>query len=196
LPIIGLYTGARPREICQLNPQCDYGEVDGVWHLSFNETTPAGKGVVKSIKTGETRHVPLHPELVRLGLPEYLARMKQEGADRLFPTFRVKGGNPYTVAGADFSELLRKVGLYDNRTKGATVTGMYVFRKTFATYGDEQGIKVEPFVGHREHGKSITQKHYVTRAKSVPLLFDAFKDLNFGVVIPSRCYVKPVKTDR
>lgn len=189
LPVIALYTGARPREICQLNPQCDWGRVESVWYLSFDETTPAGKGITKSIKTGETRHVPLHPELVRLGLPEYLERMKRQGADRLFPTFRVKGGNPYTVAGADFSDLLRKVGLYDNQTRGANVTGMYVFRKTFATYGDEQGIKVEPFVGHREHGKSITQRHYVTRPKRVPLLFDAFKTLRFGVDIPVRTYV-------
>jgi integrase len=106
LPVIGLYTGARPREICQLNPQCDWGEVGGVWFLTFDENTTAGEGVIKSIKTGEKRLVPLHPELVRMGLPEYLARMRETGAGRLFPAYRLKAGNPYMVAGAEFSELL------------------------------------------------------------------------------------------
>lgn len=188
LPIIGLYTGARLREICQLNPQCDWGVEGGVWYLAFDENTPAGQGVKKTIKTGETRNVPLHPELIRLGLPEYLERMRKGGADRLFPSFRVKGGNPYTVAGVAFTELLKEVGIYDNQTKKAKVTGMYVFRKTFATYGDEQGVRVEPFVGHRQRGKTITQKHYITRAKQVPWLYEEFKHLDFKVKVPLRSY--------
>lgn len=189
LLIIGLYTGARPREICQLNPQCDWGKVGGVWFLTFDENTPAGDSVIKSIKTGEKRLVPLHPELVQLGLPEYLARMRDTGADRLFPSYRVKGGNPYMVAGAEFSELLRRVGLYDNQTKGAKVTGMYVFRKTFATYGDGQDINVAPFVGHRNTDKTITEKHYITRPKEMPWLFERFAALDFSVTIPMRAWM-------
>lgn len=186
LPVIGLYTGARPREICQLNPQGDWGEVGGVGFLIFDENTPAGKGVTKSIKTGERRLIPMHPELVRLGLPEYLARLRKEGADRLFPGYRLKAGNPYVVAGAEFSELLRTVGLYDNQTKGAKVTGMYIFRKTFSTYGDEQDINVAPFVGHRNNDKSITERHYITRAKEMPWLYDRFRALDFSVRVPLR----------
>lgn len=193
LPVIGLYTGARPREICQLNPQCDWGVMGQVWFLIFDENTASGNGVIKSIKTGERRLVPLHPELVRLGLPEYLTRMREAGADRLFPAYRLKAGNPYMVAGAEFSELLRTVGLYDNTTKGAKVTGMYVFRKTFATYGDEQDINVAPFVGHRDNDKTITERHYITRAKEMPWLFDRFKMLDFSVKVPvpTRCIKQP-----
>lgn len=186
LPVIALYTGARPREICQLNPQGDWGEMDGVGFLIFDENTPAGKGVTKSIKTGERRLIPMHPELVRLGLPDYLTRMRKAGADRLFPSYRLKAGNPYMVAGAEFSELLRTVGLYDNQTKGAKVTGLYIFRKTFSTYGDEQDINVAPFVGHRDNDKSITERHYITRAKEMPWLYERFKALDFSVSVPLR----------
>lgn len=192
LPVIGLYTGARPREICQLNPQCDWGQHDSVWYLDFNGNKAAGKGITKSIKTGDARLVPLHPELVRLGLPEYLARMKAAGADRLFPGFRVKGGNPYIVAGADFTELLKTVGLYDDVTKGEKVTGMYVFRKTFATNGDRQGIKVEPFIGHGETGKTVTQESYIANPtknpEDMPYLYGAFEKLSFGMQVPLRSY--------
>lgn len=193
LPVIGLYTGARPREICQLNPQCDWGTEEGVWYLDFNANKQAGKGVKKSIKTGEARLVPLHPELVRLGLPEYLERMKAAGADRLFPSFRVKGGNPYMAAGADFTELLRVTGLYDDVTKGEKVTGMYVFRKTFATNGDRQGVKVEPFIGHGESGKTIAQESYIMSPtkdpEDMPYLYGAFKKLDFGVRVPMRGFL-------
>lgn len=190
LPVIGLYTGARPREICQLNPQCDWGKEGEVWYLDFNEKKAAGEGVKKSIKTSETRLVPLHPELVRLGLPQYLERMKAVGSDRLFPGFRVKGGNPYTVAGGDFTELLKTTGLYDDAIKDEKVTGMYVFRKCFATYGDRQGIKVEPFIGHGESGKTIAQESYITsptkNPEDMPYLYGAFKGLDFGVRVPLR----------
>ena len=184
LAVIGLYTGARPREVCQLNPQCDWGETEGVWYLTFDENTPAGAKVKKTIKTGEKRFVPLHPELVRLGLPEHLQRLKDGGADRMFPGVRIKQGNPYTAAGEDFTDLLKTVGLYDNQTTGAMVLGYYVFRKTFATYGDEQHINVAPFVGHREVGKTVTQQHYITRAKRLPWLYESFKDLAYPVTIP------------
>lgn len=184
LAVIGLYTGARPREICQLNPQCDWGKTEGVWYLTFDENTPAGAEVKKTIKTGEKRFVPLHPELVRLGLPEHLQQLKDGGADRMFPGVRVKKGNPYEVVQEEFTALLKATGLYDNQTVGAMVLGYYVFRKTFATYGDEQHINVAPFVGHREAGKTVTQKHYITRPKRVPWLYERFKELAYPVAIP------------
>lgn len=190
LPVIGLYTGARPREICQLNPQCDWGKEGEVWYFDFNENKPAGIGVKKFIKTSDTRLVPLHPELVRLGLPAYLERMRTAGADRLFPSFRVKGGNPYMAAGADFTELLRTTGLYDDATKAEKVTGMYVFRKTFATNGDRQGVKVEPFIGHGETGKTMAQESYISspskNAEDMPYLYASFRGLDFGVKVPKR----------
>ena len=80
--------------------------------------------------------------------------------------------------------MLKNTGLYDNQTVGAMVLGYYVFRKTFSTYGDEQHIDVAPFVGHRERGQTITDKHYITRAKRVPWLFEAFKALSYPVRVP------------
>lgn len=123
-----LFTGARPREVCQSNPQVDFGQVDGHWYVDLDEKSPAGKGVRKTIKTGEARRVPLHPELIRLGFPEYVQRLRNAGADRLFPSWRVKSGNPYTANGVLFSDLLRRAGLY-TAASGEQVTGAYTLRK-------------------------------------------------------------------
>ena len=118
LPVAGLHTGARPRELCQLNTQCDFGSEDGIHYLDFDKTSAAGNGISKTVKNGEARRIPLHPELLRLGFYGYLKRLKEESADRMFPIFRVKKGNPCEVAGGLFSDLLRE-GLQNPRASGS-----------------------------------------------------------------------------
>jgi len=65
IPLLGLYTGAREEELCQMDTT-DIVEVDGVWCIDINQNGPQ-----KSVKTSEQRIVPLHPFLVELGLPKF-----------------------------------------------------------------------------------------------------------------------------
>lgn len=163
LLVVMLFTGARPREVCQLNPQVDFGVVGADWYIDLDDKTPAGAGVKKSIKTGEARRIPLHPELVRLGFPEYLNRLRKEGADRLFPSWRVKQGNPFTAHYDLVAEHLKEVGLYTRTAPpGEQVTGAYALRKTFVTQCRNQGVVSKEITGHRD-GKTtaIQERHYV-----------------------------------
>lgn len=187
LPIIGLYTGARPREICQLNPQCDWGESEGIPFLKFSKDTAAGRGVKKAVKTGEERTIPMHSELVRLGLPAYLERLKQAKADRMFPGVRIKKGNPYEVAGESFTELLKTVGLYDDKAPpGRQVLGMYVMRKTFITFASHQRVVSFSMTGHSEDTTTIQRRHYITEHEPLALMAEELKKLSFPVSIPKR----------
>lgn len=187
LPIIGLYTGARPREICQLNPQCDWGESDGIPFLKFSKDTAAGQGVKKTVKTDEERTIPMHSELVRLGLPVYLERLKKAKADRMFPGVRIKKGNPYEVAGESFTELLKTVGLYDDKAApGRQVLGMYVMRKTFITFASHQRVVSFAMTGHSEDTTTIQRRHYITEHEPLALMSEELKKLSFPVSIPKR----------
>lgn len=188
LPLIGLYTGARPREICQLNPQHDWGEESGVHFLRVDALSPAGAGVTKSVKTDEVRRIPLHPELVRLGLPEYLAAKRDIGADRLFPSVRVKKGNPYEIAGERFTALLKKTGIYDdNAPPGRKVLGMYVFRKTFITFAGNQGIPTFGITGHKpDHMTDIQWERYRMSPQSLEQMTVDLGRIDYGLVIPLR----------
>jgi len=58
VPLLGLYTGCRLEEICQLYVE-DIKQVDGINVLDINQDKPD-----KSVKTNERRMVPLHPFLV------------------------------------------------------------------------------------------------------------------------------------
>jgi integrase len=159
--LVMLLTGARPREVCQANPQVDFGNVDDHWYMDLDERSAAGKGIRKTIKTGEARRIPLHAELVRLGFPEYVQRIRDAGADRLFPSWRIKQGNPYTAHGSLFSDLLRAAGLYTTKA-GEQVTGAYTLRKTFITQCRNQGVVSKEITGHSDGTTTAIQdRHYI-----------------------------------
>lgn len=78
IPLLGLYTGARLEELCQL--YCDQvAQVDGYWCLKIEEGYPE-----QSVKTSEKRTVPLHPFLIdNLGFHKWVQRRGGKG-DRLW----------------------------------------------------------------------------------------------------------------
>src|SRR5690606_7003432 len=64
LPLLGLHTGARINELCQINPAEDWITPDGIHCLHITTETEAGEDVTKSINTGTPRIVPIHPKLI------------------------------------------------------------------------------------------------------------------------------------
>jgi integrase len=96
LPALALFSGGRLNELSQLHLVDIQRTAAGTWFLDFNLV---GSGKIdepdKRLKTvNSIRKVPLHPELVRLGLPEYVQALAGAGYDRLFPELRfdrVKG---------------------------------------------------------------------------------------------------------
>jgi integrase len=79
LPIVGYFTGARIREICQLHTD-DVKEVDGIWFLDINEEDG------KSIKTkAARRRVPIHASLRNLGFLSYVQHVRKTGSKSLWP---------------------------------------------------------------------------------------------------------------
>lgn len=149
LPLVALYTGARPRELCQINPQVDCGLHEGIPFFLISEKTAADDGVVKTVKTGEERWVPIHPELVRLGFLNYVDKVKEQGARRLFPGFGMHKGNPAARAGAWFSDFLGELGLRDEAPK-ALISGLYAFKKTFITEANRLWLRFQPITGNVE----------------------------------------------
>lgn len=164
LSVVAFFTGARPRELCQINPQVDFGQFEGHWYIDISAHSAAGKNVSKTVKTGEERRLPLHRELVELGFHEYLQRMKQKGKDRIFPNSGVKSGNPYQTLGCEFTDLLKGVGLYDDTASpGRQVLGIYVARKTFVTQAAAQKVVSKEMTGHADDRTTEMQrKHYIS----------------------------------
>ena len=78
VPLIGMYSGARLNEICQLYVE-DVKRFEGVWCFDINDERD------KRLKTLSSRRlVPIHPRLAELGFLEYVEQLRGHGAVRLW----------------------------------------------------------------------------------------------------------------
>lgn len=122
-PLIALYSGGRLNEIGQLTVD-DLKQTDGIWCLHF---TDAGDEDEKSLKSEAARRVvPVHPELVKLGLLDHAKAMRKQGEARLFPTWQ-RGGDGYysSIFSKWFARFLDSVEIKDRRLV------FHSFRHTF-----------------------------------------------------------------
>ena len=84
LPLIGLYTGAREREIAQLYVD-DIKIEDGVHFFNFSTDSNDPQ---QSIKNSQShRKTPIHKELITRGLLTYVDELRKKRVARLFPMF-------------------------------------------------------------------------------------------------------------
>ena len=166
LPTLGLFTGARVNELCQLNPQVDILQEPetGIWYLWITTESEADPGIQKSVKTGESRKVPLHKKLIELGFLGYVSRIKASGVKRLFPLWNpAPDGKASPAAEKWFVRLIKKSGLRDETPK-AQLVGMHSFRHTFLSYGaaSKPSLNLGPITGHAQvaPGVSAVQAGY------------------------------------
>lgn len=152
LPLVMLYSGARPAEIAQLHVE-DVREHHRSWIIHI--TTEGGGG--KSTKTkGSMRVVPVHPQLIALGFVAYCEGMKANGETRIFPNaLRNQRGQMVADFSRDFGRYLTRIGVKVGRG-----LSLYSFRHGFvdalrrAEYLDEQfGF----LIGHKAH--SMTEQY-------------------------------------
>ena len=109
-PLIALYTGMRLGEVSQL--ACtDIRMEDGIWAFDINDEE------YKKVKSAAARRViPMHPELIALGLPEFMRDVKalNLGA-QLFPVLLPKDdGSQGNAPGKKWDLYLKVVELTDD----------------------------------------------------------------------------------
>lgn len=152
VPLLGLYTGARLGELCQLTP-ADVQTVEGIPAIAI---TDDGDG--KTVKTAAgKRTIPLHPELIRLGFLSYAQRMKDQRAASLWPRMSLRKDKPSDYFGRWFLLLRESVGL-----QGAGGVTSHYFRHTVRTVMHRAGMSeatMDRITGHETPG-SVGAKVY------------------------------------
>jgi integrase len=110
LPVLCLFTGARPNEMAQLHVTDLQRTTADTWFLDIAETADDDEestGTAKTLKTTTSRRkIPLHPELIKIGFVQFVEQREKTGAgDRLFPDLKPdKYGNHATYALKRFRE--------------------------------------------------------------------------------------------
>lgn len=132
LPLLSLFMGMRPNEICQMLPSDVKCSIKGAWYVdviaSADDDDAGLDQPAKTLKTAASRRkIPIHPELIALGFVD-LAKAKQKAkAERLF------SGLKKDVYGNWASYSLKR--FRDTFLKGAISVGpkqtFYSFRHSF-----------------------------------------------------------------
>jgi integrase len=128
MPLIMLFSGARPNEIAQLRI-CDLKRTDkGTLFLdlvneSEDEEGDEAKAHVKVLKTETSRRkIPLHSELVRLGFVQFVearAAHEKNSAERLFSELKAnKYGNYAWYVSRRFNEVFLPLEITQGREYG------------------------------------------------------------------------------
>lgn len=111
LPLIMLFSGARPAEIGQLET-ADVRQEHGTWIMHI---TTEGEGDKSTKTAGSMRVVPVHSELIKLGFLDYHKAQAASGSTRLFPNAkRNDSGQMLADYSREFSRYLSRIGMGDD----------------------------------------------------------------------------------
>lgn len=149
---LAIYTGARLGELCQLDLK-DFVEVEGIPCIDINDieapdVDKTTSGRKKRVKTKNARRlVPIHDELIRIGLLRYVQDMRARGEVYLFPELsRTRRDGPAHAASNWFQRYRKAAGL-----DGKQAAVFHSFRHLFITTlldNDVSPHQVAPIVGH------------------------------------------------
>ena len=188
IPLMALYSGARLEELCQLYIE-DFKVIDDTKCFEITTVIEDEDGNVKKVKDVKNkvsrRIVPIHDELLKLGLWEYVQELKTKGHTRLFEELeRKKSSDKYSH---NFSKWFNRhlqdyLGIKGNAKDGAKV--FYSFRHTFINYCVQHSIEdkfFERVVGHKVSGNAFTLGHYAKAMSPKTLKAEVLDKMDFEI---------------
>jgi integrase len=133
LPLMCLFMGMRPNEAAQMHGDDLKRTAKGTWYLDIvatadDDESSSAPGAKKTLKTAASRRrIPLHPELIKIGFPQFAEQRSAAGVTRLFPDLKPdKYGNFASYALKRFNE-----AYLPNAIKMEPRQAFYSFRHSF-----------------------------------------------------------------
>ena len=165
IPMIAMYSGLRLDEICQLCKE-DIELIDGVSCFNIN-----AKGGKKLKTASSARIVPVHPELIRVGLLDHIMNI---GSGSIWPN----------LSPDKFGRWGKKFGGWYSRFNRREITAnakrcFHSFRHTVANQLKQEGVNetvIAELIGHKN--ESITTGRY-GKSYNVKVLAEAIGFLRY-----------------
>lgn len=173
--LIGIFSGARLNEICQLEVN-DIRQEAGRWCFDLND-----EGEGKTLKTGAARRlVPVHSFLLAQGLLSFVERVRKTGETRLFSDLTYDPKNKWGRALSRWfnDRLLVRLGMKSKQLTFHSLRHTMVNRLLNA--GVEEAV-VKALVGHRAEG--VTQATYNRAGYSIERKAEAIERFSVPVSI-------------
>ncbi|SEG46636.1 site-specific integrase [Vibrio hangzhouensis] len=159
LPVLGLYTGARLNELCQLHVDDIRQDVENsLWTLTITDMRDDQSTKNRS----SVRTIPLHHRLIDLGFIEYVKSLNNE---RVFPELK-QGRDGYGSAPSKWFGRFRDKVLPNAKAEKKT---FHSFRHTFTNALKQSGVTASiagAYVGHGDDSETFGRygKAYVASA--------------------------------
>ncbi len=169
IPLIGLYSGMRLNEICQLYLE-DIREEQGILCFDIND-----KGDKRLKNASSERVIPIHSALLDLGIREYVEALRADGKVRLWENLKKKRDGYSHAFGRWFQRHNRRY-VTENRKRV-----FHSFRHTLADNLKQRQVNdliIGEILGH-SHG-SITSSRY-GKSYEPQVMLDALTTLDYGV---------------
>lgn len=198
LPLLGLFTGGRLNELCQLDTEdVSTTKAEGIWTISMLDDE-LDRPLPKSLKNQSSRRIlPIHSELIRMGFLTFVEQAITEKREKLFSdglTYNPKKGwgsnathffcrfpSPSTPASGYFF----KCGIRERDAEGKTDRkNFHSFRHTFTDLAREAGgeayLVLPDLTGHSRYregqvanyGKGFSQSKKQEVLESLPIPVD------------------------
>ncbi|MGH6648207.1 tyrosine-type recombinase/integrase [Aquabacterium sp.] len=186
VPLLGLYTGARQSELCQLRIEDVAFDGQGLTLLILADAGDDEEDAPGTSTKGETtqRRVPVHSDLIRLGFDDYVKTLKKAGEVLLFPAVKRAPGRP---AGEYFSDWFKVYR--DAQGVGKRYQDFHAFRHTSRTRLTDAGVDSaisSALLGHTSGGTGQRVYDHSTAA-----LRPALERLKYPELNLERCYRSP-----
>ncbi|MBR9827177.1 MAG: site-specific integrase [Oceanospirillales bacterium] len=154
VPLLALFSGARINEICQLY----------IDDISLNTEIPSIRITDaredQSLKNSYSqREIPIHSELLRIGIEGYVEYLQQSGQQRLFPDITLSRDGYGSAPSKAFNRMIRSLGISDKKV-------FHSFRHTFSDSLKNKEVQeaiVSDILGH--HHSSMTFGNYGSSSK-------------------------------
>lgn len=175
VPLLGLFTGARLNEICQLKT-ADIQHMQNYWVLDFHSS-----GEDNNLKTSASeRKIPIHPRLISLGFIDYVEAVKAlpKSNGRLFPWLNKYEQGFGDVPSQRFQKVLQALGVWVYRRKV-----FHSFRHTTQTKLQQAGVDLivrKHWLGHE--AEDITVNVYGEDTPIKILADSCLTALNFDFI--------------
>ena len=172
LPLLGLYTGARLEELCQLHIK-DLRLNEPIPHICIDDRFSGQKLKSESSR----RQIPIHPQLLDLGFAEFVTQKHKAGQSMLFGYLVPQRNNYGHQPSKWFGRYRNRIGITDNRKV------FHSFRHTLAERLRQKRVhdyEIKAILGHSTG--SITHDIYGSDQTALDAVQVALHSLDYSEI--------------